>query len=90
MYCIDVHKPTFTENDYDVWVIAFKDKNGKEMVRLDASEDEVKNLLEDNPKDEFVRLWRNFEASELPKSWLIWPHSKSKDWMPIIEGVIPN
>jgi hypothetical protein len=89
-YCIDVHKPTFTENDYDVWVIAFKDKNGKEMVRLDASEDEVKNLLEDNPKDEFVRLWRNFEASELPKSWLIWPHSKSKDWMPIIEGVIPN
>lgn len=89
-YCIDVHKPSFTESDYDVWVIAFKDKNGEEMVRLDAEEDEVKNLLNGNPKDDFVRLWREFETSELPKSWLIWPHSKSKDWMPIIEGEVPS
>lgn len=89
-YCIDVHKPSFTENDYDVWVIAFKDKNGEEMVRLDADEQEVKNLLNGDPKDDFVRLWRQFETSDLPKSWLIWPHSKSKDWMPIIEGEVPS
>lgn len=89
-YCIDVHKPTFTEDDYDVWVIAFKDKNGKEMVRLDADEKEVKSLLHSNPKDDFVRLWRQFETSELPHSWLIWPHSKSKDWMNIIEGKVPT
>jgi hypothetical protein len=88
-YCIDVHKPAFTENDYDVWVIAFKDKNGEEMVRLDADEQELNNLLKQNPKDDFVRLWREFETSDLPKSWLIWPHSKSKDWMDIIEGEVP-
>jgi hypothetical protein len=88
-YCIDVHKPLFDEKDYDVWVIAFKDKTGKEMVRLDADEKEVKQLMSEDPKDEFVRLWRNFESSEVPASWLIWPHSKSKDWMPIIEGKIP-
>tara|TARA_Y100000361_G_scaffold153907_1_gene177206 strand:+ start:9737 stop:10999 length:1263 start_codon:yes stop_codon:yes gene_type:complete len=88
-YCIDVHKPSFTEEDYDVWVIAFKDKNGEEMVRLDADEQEVKSLLNGNPDDDFVRLWREFETSELPHSWLIWPHSKSKDWMNIIEGEVP-
>jgi hypothetical protein len=88
-YCIDIHKPSFTEEDYDVWVIAFKDKNGEEMVRLDASEGEVKNLLNGNPSDDFVRLWREFETAELPHTWLVWPHSKSKDWMDIIEGEVP-
>lgn len=88
-YCIDVHKPTFTESDYDVWVIAFKDKEGKEMVRLDANKDEVKSLLNNNPSDEFVRLWRSFDTSEIPRSWIIWPHSEKKGWMDIIEGKVP-
>ena len=88
-YCIDVHKPLFNEKDYDVWVIAFKDKQGNEMVRLDAPEDEVKRLMSSDPNDDFVRLWRSLETSEVPSSWLIWPHSKSKDWMPVIEGEIP-
>ena len=88
-YCIDVHKPLFNEKDYDVWVIAFKDKKGKEMVRLDAPEDEVNRLMSSDPSDDFIRLWRSFETTEVPSSWLIWPHSKSKDWMPIIEGDIP-
>ena len=88
-YCIDIHKPAFTEKDYDVWVIAFKDSKGEEMIRLDADENEVKNLMSDNPEDDFVRLWRQFETSELPSSWLVWPHSKSKDWMDVIEGEVP-
>lgn len=88
-YCIDVHKPTFTESDYDVWVIAFKDKQGKEMVRLDANKDEVNDLLNNNPSDDFVRLWRSFDTSEIPRSWLIWPHSEKKGWMDIIEGKVP-
>lgn len=88
-YCIDIHKPSFTEKDYDVWVMAFKDKVGKEMIRLDADESEVNQLLNGNPSDEFVRFWRKFQTSELPKSWLVWPHSKSKGWMNIIEGEVP-
>ena len=89
-YCIDIHKPTFTEKDYDVWVMAFKDKEGKEMVRLDANEDEVNRLLNENPKDDFVRFWRQFETSEVPSHWLVWPHSKSKGWMNRIEGEVPS
>lgn len=88
-YCIDLHKPNFPENDYDVWAIAFKDKNGNEMIRLDAGEEEIARLQNENPKDDFIRLWRQFETSELPSSWLIWPHSKSKDWMNIVEGTVP-
>ena len=77
------------EKDYDVWVMAFKDRNGEEMIRLDAKEDEVTSLLTENPSDDFVRFWRKFDTSTLPASWLVWPHSKSKGWMSIIEGQIP-
>jgi hypothetical protein len=35
-YCINVYKGSLTEEDYDCWVIAFKDKNGVEINRQDA------------------------------------------------------
>lgn len=89
-YCIDIHKPTFDKDDYDVWVMAFKDKDGTEMIRLDANQDEVHRLLNENPKDDFVRMWRQFDTSVVPSKWIVWPHSKSAGWMNIIEGDIPN
>jgi len=89
-YCIDMHKPMFSESDYDVWVMAFKDKDGEEMIRLDANEQEVQKLLNENPKDEFIRFWRQFETSVVPSKWLVWPHSKSKGWMERIEGEVPS
>jgi len=89
-YCIDIHKPTFTERDYDVWVMAFKDEDNNEMIRLDANEKEVNSLLTENPKDDFVRFWRSFETSKIPTKWLIWPHSKSKGWLDRIEGEVPK
>ena len=83
-------KDSFKERDYDVWAIAFKNKDGEEIARIDASEDEINNLFNDDPKDDFIRLWRNFDTLEVPNSWLVWPHSKSKDWLEIIEGNIPT
>lgn len=88
-YCIDVHKPAFTERDYDVWVVAFKDDEDKELIRLDANQEELNSLLNMDDKDEWVRMWREFSPDSLPSKWLIWPHSISKGWMPIIEGSIP-
>lgn len=88
-YCIDVHKPAFTERDYDVWVVAFKDDEDKELIRLDANQEELNTLLNMDDKDEWVRMWREFNSDSLPSKWLIWPHSISKGWMPIIEGSIP-
>ena len=89
-YCIDIHKPAFTEKDYDVWVVAFKDQNGEELVRLDADENELNQFLNSDPNDDFVRMWREFNTSVVPKKWLVWPHSKEKGWMSIIEGEIPH
>ena len=89
-YCIDIHKPAFAENDYNIWAVAFKDKNGKELIRLDADKDEINRLLNDDPNDDFVRMWREFETSLVPKSWLVWPHSESKGWVNIIESEIPH
>ena len=89
-YCIDIHKPTFTENDYDVWVVAFKNDKDEDLVRLDAQPEEFNNLLNLDPSDDFVRMWREFETSEVPHKWLVWPHSISKGWMPIIESLIPQ
>lgn len=89
-YCIDIHKPRFTESDYDVWVMAFKDRFGEEMIRLDANEVEVNQLLSRDPNDDFIRFWREFNTKSLPHEWLVWPHSKSKGWMDIISGKIPS
>ncbi len=90
-YCIDVFKGALPDNDYNVWVIAFKDKNGSEIIRMDAEENEIKQLQNTNPSDQFYRIWREFECDEVPTSWLLWPHSKSKEWNhQVIENKIPR
>ena len=88
-YCIDVDKQNFTENDYDVWVVAFKDENDNELIRLDADQNELNNLLNADKADDWVRMWREFNTSLIPRKWLLWPHSISKGWMSIIENEIP-
>ena len=88
-YCIDLPKSMFSESDYDVWVMAFKDSSGEEMVRLDANKNEVSELLYSNPDDDFVRFWRKFSTKKLPSKWIVWPHSESKGWLNIIEGEVP-
>jgi hypothetical protein len=90
-YCIDIFKGSLPDNDYDVWVIAFKDKNGSEIIRMDADEAEIKQLQNNSPSDQFYRIWREFECDEAPTSWLLWPHSKSKEWNhQVIENKIPR
>jgi hypothetical protein len=89
-YCIDVWKGSLPEKDYDCWVIAFKNKYGEEIARIDADENEIRALKYTDQNDDFYRIWREFECDETPYSWLLWPHSKSKDWLDIIENEIPK
>lgn len=85
--CIDIHKPTFTENDYNVWVIAFEDKNGIEFHRHDADVNEIKAILSTPyEQDKFVHIWRNFYADKIPAKWIVWPHSESKGWQERLTG----
>lgn len=75
-YCIDV---PLIETDYDFWVIAFE-KDGKELYRKDANKEEIKR---GNGK-----IWRDFDTSEEPNQWIVWPHSDSKGWCHRITGII--
>lgn len=90
-YCINVYKGSLPENDYDCWVIAFKDKEGNEIKRMDADIHEISQLKFENPNNQFYTIWREFDTEIEPYSWLLWPHSVSKEWdHPIIENQIPH
>jgi len=89
-YCIDLYKPSVPDEDYDCWVIAFKDKDGIEIARMDADKDEIARIKQSNPGGHFYNIWREFDCLEYPKSWLLWPHSLSKEWdHEVIQNEIP-
>jgi hypothetical protein len=87
-FCIDMHVDSVPENDYDAWIIAFKNADGKEIIRCDADENEVNSFKRSNPSDKWYRIWRTFYTKELPYSYVFWPHSKSKGWTERIERII--
>jgi hypothetical protein len=88
-YCMNVHKNDLPDgvDDYNVWVIAIKDKDKNDIVRLDADENEVKNLLASMSND-WIVIWKEWFSAVQPAYWVVWPHSKSKGWLDIIERPI--
>jgi len=88
--CIDIYRPTFTENDYDAWAIAFEDVSGKEIYRQDANEQEIQQLLSVPVEvDKFIHIWRSFYSETIPVRWIVWPHSRSKEWTERLTGEFP-
>jgi len=76
-HCINLDFNEFKENDYDFWAITFHDENGNEIYRKDCTEQEIENYL----KIKFINICRNFLITSKPKSWSVWVHSKSKEWI---------
>jgi hypothetical protein len=90
-HCIDLWKGAVLEPDYDFWVIAFKDEDDNEIYREDADKNEIERYMNDTENtSEFHNIWREFETKKRPYKWIVWPHSESKGWMPISEGVLPR
>jgi len=90
-HCIDLWKGSVPETDYDFWVIAFKDEDDNELYRQDADKHEIERLINDiENTSEFHNIWREFETKKKPYKWIVWPHSESKGWMPISEGILPR
>lgn len=87
-YCIDVYKGSLQEKDYDAFVVAFLDENQNDLYRQDCDENEVNLLLNQNPNDQFIHIWREYETAILPSYWRVWPHSKSKGWLERIDSKI--
>ena len=85
-YCIDVYRPSVSEEDYICWAVAFKDVVGNEIYREDASPAEIKNIMNANPDNKFVQIWRKFYSSSEATSWVVWPQTHSKGWLTPIEG----
>lgn len=83
-HCIDLSFSQVPEKDYDFWVVAFHGEGDKTLFRKDADINEIKRLMSDGSG--YVKLWREFQTSEKPKYWVVWPHSKSKDWCERITG----
>lgn len=85
-HCIDIAYDQVPEDDYDFWAVAFKDKDGKDMYRKDADEDEISRMKKD--PDGYCKVWRSFETKQKPNGWIVWPHSISKGWADPITGNI--
>jgi hypothetical protein len=85
-HCIDIGYSQVPEKDYDFWCVAFKDKDGNELYRQDADADEIRVMRSD--PDKYCKIWRSFETTVRPSSWLVWPHSISKGWAEPIIGNI--
>ena len=85
-HCIDIGYTQVPEKDYDFWCVAFKDKDGNELYRQDADADEIRVMRSD--PDKYCKIWRSFETTVRPSSWLVWPHSISKGWAEPIIGNI--
>lgn len=85
-HCIDVHENSFPENDYEFWVVAFHDKDGKDIHRRDCDKKEIDRLLAGaKSKDGWINIWREYNGPK-PDKWIIWPYSTSKQWCERIEG----
>lgn len=83
-HCINLDFNEFKEEDYDFWAITFHDENGNEIYRKDCTEQEIKNYL----SVKFINICRNFLVTNNPKSWSVWVHSKSKEWIKQYTGNI--
>ena len=86
--CIDIYKGALLETDYDSFAVALLDVEMNDVFRLDANELDIKGFFELDQNDKFIHIWREFESSQRPHSWRVWPHSKSKGWCDKIENPI--
>ena len=83
-HCIDVNHASVPENDYEFWVVAFHNDKDETLYRQDADINEIAGFR--NDPDGYCKIWRQFNTTQKPKYWVVWPHSKSKGWCDRIIG----
>jgi hypothetical protein len=87
-HCIDIGYAQVPEKDYDFWVVAFHNKEDKTLFRKDADKAEISRMM--NDPDKYCKVWREFQTSESPSYWVVWPHSESKGWCDRITGQLTH
>jgi len=66
-------------DDFDFWAITFKDERYNDIIRLDADENEIRRLIEGR-QDRWIKIWRQWESSTIPRYYTIWTHSRNNGW----------
>lgn len=81
-------KNNFKSDDYEFWVCAFDDAEGKTIHRQDFGKAEIEDFM--SRKGNWIHVERYFliEGNKKPYKWVIWAYSKSKGWAERIESVI--
>jgi hypothetical protein len=83
-HCIDIGYSQVPEKDYNFWVVAFHNSKDETLYRKDSDKGEIESYFRD--PDGYCKVWREFQTDELPKYWVVWPHSESKGWCERITG----
>jgi hypothetical protein len=83
-HCIDINYASVPETDYEFWVVAFHNDKDETLYRQDADINEIAGFK--NDPDGYCKIWRQFNTTQKPKYWVVWPHSKSKGWCDRITG----
>ena len=83
-HCIDVGYSSVPEKDYEYWVVAFHNDKDETLYRRDADINEINGFFSD--PDGYCKIWRDFNTTQKPTYWVVWPYSKSKGWCDRITG----
>ena len=81
--------PEAATKDPLVWYIGVHDRNGRELYRQDASEQDLAPLLADDPGT--VRFVREFTSDVAPATWTVMPLSASAGWLaPVTREILAD
>ncbi len=73
-------------SDYDFCYVGAHDANGKEVYRKDLQGDELQNYLKTDWID--YRFIFTCDSSIIPKTYTVWPHSKTAGWLNKIDKLV--
>ena len=86
-FCIDIHKSHFRKDDYAFIVVSFEGEEPDNVIsRVDMDPAEFKRLMDEDPNDEFIHVWRSFYGPR-PYKYVIWPNSISEGYIDRFEHV---
>ena len=83
-HCIDINYVSVPETDYEYLVVALHNDKDETLYRRDADINEISSFK--NDPDGYCKVWREFNTTQKPKYWVVWPYSKSKGWCDRITG----
>lgn len=78
-------------DDYDFIYVGYDRDDGSNIYCMNIREESLTNLLTlSKNRSAIIPLQNNFFADQMPRKWVIWPHSRSKGWTQRIGGLIPR